>query len=83
MVLTVNSTYFHTENTVRNITKFDKIEQFELSKKAAVVANFCLIGKILHNVLVPKMIESACKTLNAYSDLRFKEGFSIKFFGLL
>ena len=56
------STYFLTENTVRNTTNFDQIEQFELSKKAAVVSNFCLIGKILHNCLVPKMIESACKT---------------------
>ena len=53
--LTVFSTHFHTENTVRNITKF------ELSKKAAVVSNFWLIGKIPHNFLVPKMIESACK----------------------
>ena len=58
----VFSTYFHTENTVRNITKLDQIEQFELSKKAAVVSNFWLIGKIPHNFLVPKMIESACKT---------------------
>ena len=58
----VFSTYFHTENTVRNIANFDQIEQFELSKKAAVVSNFCLIGKILHNFLVPKMIDSACKT---------------------
>ena len=62
MFLTVFSTYFYTENTVRNITNFDQIEQFELSKKAAVVSNFCLIGKIRHNFLVPKMIESACKT---------------------
>ena len=33
MFLTVFSTYFHTENTVRNITKLDQIEKFELSKK--------------------------------------------------
>ena len=32
MFLTVFSTYFHTENIVRNITNFDQIEQFELSK---------------------------------------------------
>ena len=33
MFPTVFSTYFHTENTVRNITKLDQIEKFELSKK--------------------------------------------------
>ena len=26
-----------------------------------MVSNFCLIGKIPHNFLVPKMVESACK----------------------
>ena len=31
-------------------------------KKAAVVSNFCLIGKIHHNFLVPRMIELGCKT---------------------
>jgi hypothetical protein len=31
-------------------------------KKAAVVSNFCLIGKISHNFLVPRMIELVCKT---------------------
>ena len=56
------STYFHTENTVRNIAKFEQIEKFELSKKAVMVSNFCLIGKIPYNFLVPKVIESACKT---------------------
>jgi hypothetical protein len=61
MFLTVFSTYFHTENIVRNITNFDQNEQFELSKKATVVSNFSLIGRILHNFLVPKMIELACK----------------------
>ena len=30
-------------------------------KKAAVVSNFCLIGKIHHNFLVPRMIELGCK----------------------
>ena len=50
------------ENTVRKIVKFDKIEHFGLSKKAAVVSNFCLIGKIPHNFLVPRMIELGCKT---------------------
>ena len=53
------------ENTVRKIIKFDKIEHFGLSKKAAVVSNFCLIGKIHHNFLVPKMIEL---DFHAYSD---------------
>jgi hypothetical protein len=31
-------------------------------KKAAVVLNFCLIGKIRHIFLVPRMIESARQT---------------------
>ena len=38
------------------------MEHFGLSKKAAVVSNFCLIGKIHHNFLVPKMIELGRKT---------------------
>ena len=50
------------ENTVRKIVKFDQIEHFGLSKKAAVVSNFCLIGKIRYNFLVPRMIELAPKT---------------------
>ena len=62
MFLTVFSNYLYTENTVRKVTKFDQIDQFELSKKAAVVSNFCLIGKIHHNFLVPKMIELGRKT---------------------
>ena len=35
---------------------------FYYKKKAAVVSNFCLIGKIHHNFLVPKMIELGRKT---------------------
>jgi hypothetical protein len=31
-------------------------------KKATVVSNFCLIGKIHHDLLVPTMIELGCKT---------------------
>ena len=31
-------------------------------KKAALVSNICLIRKIHHNFLVPKMIELGCKT---------------------
>ena len=60
--LTVFSTYLHTENTVRNITKIDQIDKFGLSKKAAVVSNFCLLGKIRHDLLVTTMIELACQT---------------------
>ena len=37
-------------------------------KKAAVVSNFCLIGKIHHNFLVPRMIR--LQDFHAYSDLR-------------
>ena len=50
------------ENTVRKIVKFDPIEHFVLSQKAAVVSNFCLIGKIHHIFLVPKMIGLGPKT---------------------
>ena len=50
------------ENTVRKIVKFDQIEHFGLSQKAALVSNFCLIGKIHQNFLVPRMIELSCKT---------------------
>ena len=60
------ATYLHSENTVRSITKLDQIEHFGLSKKAAMISNFYLIGKIHHNFLVPKMIED----FHAYSDLR-------------
>ena len=62
MFLTVFSTYLHTENTVRNITKIDQVDKFGLSKKAAMVSNFCLVGKIRHNLLVTTMIELACQT---------------------
>ena len=55
------ATYLHSEYTVRNITKLDLIEKFWLSKKAVVVSNFCLFGKIYHNFLVHRMIELACK----------------------
>ena len=41
------------EKTDRKIVIFDQIEHFVLSKKAAVVSNFCLIGKIHHKFLVP------------------------------
>ena len=45
----------------QKIVKFDQIEHFGLFKKAAVVSNFCLIGIIHHNFLVPKMIELGSK----------------------
>ena len=57
------------ENTVRKIVKFDQTEHFGLSKKAAVVSNFCLIGKIHHNFLVLRMIELACKTFMSIQTL--------------
>ena len=39
--------------------------------KAALVSNFCLIGKIHHDFLVPSMIELGCKTFMPFqtSDL--------------
>ena len=62
MFLTVFSTYLLTENNIRNIFKIDQIEKLGLSIKAVVVSNFYLIGKIHHNFLVPRMIESTCQT---------------------
>ncbi len=46
----------------KKMSKFGKIEHFGLSQKAAVVSNFCLIGKLRHNFLVPRMNELAPKT---------------------
>ena len=46
----------------RNIPKFDKFDSIYTIKKAAMILNFCLIGKIRHNFLVPRMIESARQT---------------------
>ena len=40
------ATYLPSENTKRNIAKLDQIDKFELSKKAAEISIFCLIGKI-------------------------------------
>ena len=50
-------------------TKLDQIEHFGLSKKAAVISNFCLFGKIHHNFLVPKMIKLGCKTFMSIQTL--------------
>ena len=33
-----------------------------MKKKPAVIFNFCLIGNIPHNFLVPRIIELAAKT---------------------
>ena len=38
-------------------------------KKAAVLSNFCLIGKIHHNFLVPIMNELGCKTFMPFQTL--------------
>ena len=40
-------------------------------KKAVVVSNFCLIGKIRHDFLVPTLFELGCKTFMPFqtSDL--------------
>ena len=38
------------------------ILKFLLNKKAAIVSNFCLIGKISHDFLILRSIESAQKT---------------------
>ena len=57
------------ENTVRKIVKLVHIEHFGLSKKAAMVSNFCLIGTIHHNFLAPRMIELRCKTFMPFQAL--------------
>ena len=46
--------------------KIDQIEKFGLSKKAAVVSNFCLIGKIRHNFLVPSKTFMPIQTLGLH-----------------
>ena len=46
----------------KKISKLDQIELFWLSKKAAVVWHFCLIGNIQNKFLVPRMNESAPTT---------------------
>ena len=56
------ATYLLSENTEHNIAKLDQIYKFGLSKNAAVVSIFCLIGKIHHNFVVPRMIESCRQT---------------------
>ena len=73
------------ENTDRKIVKFDQIEHFGLSKKAAVVSNFCLIGKIHHNFLVPNMIELGRKTFMPIQtlDLHRVSGLFKQFVGAL
>ena len=65
------STYCHTENAVRIISKMDQIEKFGLSKKAAVVSNFWLLGKFasVFWFLDLGMIELACKTFMPISTL--------------
>jgi hypothetical protein len=49
-------------------------------KKAAVIFNFCLIGNIHYNFLVPRMIESAPKTFMPIQtpDLHRVNGFTCK-----
>ena len=39
------------------------VSKFLLNKKTVIVSNFCLIGKIPHDFLTLKSIESAWKTL--------------------
>ena len=46
--------------TLPNLTKLRNLDYLKKSCRA-VVSNFCLIWKIHHNFLVPRMIELACK----------------------
>jgi len=47
-------------------------------KKAAVVSNFCLIGKICHDFLVPTMIELGRKTFMPFQTSDLHRVFRIK-----
>ena len=47
---------------MEKMSRLDQIEKFGLSKEAAVVSHFSLIGNICNTFLVPRMIESAPKT---------------------
>ena len=48
--------------------KLAKLFFFWLSKKAAVMWHFCLIGNIINNFLVPIVNESAPQEFHTYSD---------------
>ena len=63
MSLTVFSVWKLAENTALSeaLPKLTSFEHFYY-KKAAVVLNLSLIGKICHNFLVPRMIELVWKT---------------------
>ena len=50
------------KETAQNLSGFKHFYYVYGMKKAAVVFNFCLIGNIHHNFLVPRMIELARKT---------------------
>ena len=58
-------------NGQKTIPKFLSGFKHFYYKKAAVVSNFCLIGKIRRDFLVPTMIELGCKTFMPFqtSDL--------------
>ena len=63
--LIVHCTTFFTPgllHNVKKISKLDQIENFWLSKKAAVLWHFCLIANPQNNFLVPRMNEPAPKT---------------------
>ena len=58
-------------NVHKTIPNFCLVLNIFTIKKAAVVSNFCLIGKICRDFLVPTMIELGCKTFMPFqtSDL--------------
>ena len=61
-IIDIKTSTTHCRVVPITFTKLTKLKNFDLSKIATVVSNFCLIGKIRHNFLVPRMIELACKT---------------------
>ena len=45
-----------------------KLKELNYLKKGGIALNFCFIGKIWHNFLVPKVIEAE-QFFSAYSDI--------------
>ena len=53
----------------RNYPQIGLVSKVFTIKKAALVSNFCLIGKIRQNFLLPRVIELGCKTFMPFQTL--------------
>ena len=53
----------------RNYPQIGLVSKVFTIKKAALVSNFCLIGKIRHNFLLPRVIELGRKTFMPFKTL--------------